>query len=55
MKQWKVSFMYIEKINNANNARTINTVVTAETHYKAQEIVYAQFGRDIRNLTIREM
>lgn len=55
MKQWKVSFMHIEKINNANISRQIDTAVTAATHYDAQKIVYAQYGRNIRNLIIREM
>ena len=55
MKQWKVTFMYIEKTNGANIARTITTSVTAATFYEAQKVVYAQYGRDLRNLSITEM
>ena len=55
MKQWKVSFAYTERINNANISRQVDTAVMAATRYDAEKLIYAQYGRNIRIITIREM
>lgn len=55
MRQWEVSFMYNEKVNGTNVTRYIKTAVTAPGLYQAQQIVYAQYGRNLVNLSIREM